>query len=67
VDGVTGRLVPSGDVNRFADALADYVQNAPLCHQHGEAGREAVKNRFSMASMQVAYAAIYARLCAGKE
>ena len=67
VDGTTGRLVPSGDVNRFADALADYVQNAPLRHQHGEAGREVVKNRFSMASMQVAYAAIYARLCAGKE
>lgn len=67
VDGVTGRLVPSGDVNRFADALADYVENAPLRHQHGEAGREVVKNRFSMASMQVAYAAIYARLCAGKK
>lgn len=66
-DGVTGRLVPSGDVNRFADALADYVQNAPLRHQHGEAGREVVKGRFSMASMQVAYAAIYARLCAGKQ
>lgn len=67
VDGVTGRLVPSGDVNRFADALADYVENALLRHQHGEAGREVVKNRFSMASMQVAYAAIYARLCAGKK
>jgi glycosyltransferase involved in cell wall biosynthesis len=67
VDGVTGRLVPSGDVNRFADALADYVQNAPLRHQHGGAGREVVKNRFSMASMQVAYTAIYARLCAGKK
>ncbi len=67
MDGVTGRLVPSGDVNRFADALADYVENAPLRHQHGEAGREVVKSRFSMASMQVAYGAIYARLCAGKE
>lgn len=67
VDGRSGTLVPSGDVTRFADALANYVENAPLRHQHGEAGREVVQDRFSMASMQVAYAAIYARLCAGNK
>ena len=66
-DGQTGRLVPSRDVNRFADALADYVENPALSHLHGGAGRAAVAARFSFQAMEAAYASIYARLCARKK
>ena len=65
--GETGQLVPSGDVNRFADALADYVENPAVRHRHGEAGRAAVMARFGFDAMQEAYAGIYARLCAGNQ
>jgi sugar transferase (PEP-CTERM/EpsH1 system associated) len=65
--GATGTLVPAGDVNRFADALEDYVETPTLRQQHGEAGRAAVMARYSFAAMQQAYAAIYARQCAGKQ
>jgi sugar transferase (PEP-CTERM/EpsH1 system associated) len=65
--GTNGRLVPAGDVNGFADALADYVETPTLRQQHGEAGRATVMARFSFAAMQQAYAAIYARQCAGKQ
>lgn len=65
--GTNGRLVPAGDVNGFADALADYVETPTLRQQHGEAGRATVMARFSFTAMQQAYAAIYARQCAGKQ
>jgi len=64
--GANGRLVPAGDVNGFADALADYVETPTLRQQHGEAGRATVVARFSFTAMQQTYAAIYARQCAGK-
>jgi len=67
LEGQTGRLVPSGDVNRFADALADYVENPDLSHLHGRAGRTAVAARFGFQAMEEAYASIYARLCARKK
>ena len=63
--GDTGRLVPAGDVTRFADALADYVENPTVRHRHGEAGRAAVVARFGFQTMQAEYRGIYARLCAG--
>lgn len=42
-DGVTGRLVPPGDIAAFADALADYCSNADLRLAHGAAGAAASK------------------------
>jgi glycosyltransferase involved in cell wall biosynthesis len=39
-DGVTGIVVPLGDVNSLARALQRYLENDPLRFEHGRAGRE---------------------------
>jgi sugar transferase (PEP-CTERM/EpsH1 system associated) len=66
-DGVTGRLVPPGDVTQFADALLHYVETPDLRRQHGGAGRETVRQRFAFNAMQGQYSALYARLCDGNQ
>lgn len=40
VDGVTGILIPAGDVSALADALVTYLQNPELRRKHGQAGCE---------------------------
>ena len=37
-DGVTGILVDPGDIEGFADAIADYAKSAKLRRKHGEGG-----------------------------
>ena len=37
-DGVTGRLSTPGDIDAFAEALADYQRDPELRKRHGEAG-----------------------------
>ena len=39
-DGVTGRLSRPGDIDAFANALAEYQRNPELRKRHGEAGLE---------------------------
>lgn len=46
IDGVTGRVVPVGDVRALAVAIQDYI-DVPRCrHLHGEAGRARALREF---------------------
>lgn len=47
-DGVTGRLVPSGNPGALAAALADLVADAGLRTRLGVAGREVARRRFDV-------------------
>lgn len=40
IDGGTGRIVPAGDAEALADALAGYLDDPDLREQHGRAARE---------------------------
>jgi glycosyltransferase involved in cell wall biosynthesis len=46
-DGVTGTIVPLGDVTSFTRALERYLRNDLLRREHGEAGRKYVLRHFS--------------------
>jgi glycosyltransferase involved in cell wall biosynthesis len=45
-DGVTGTIVPLGDVDSFARALQKYLEDEGLRLKHGRAGRERVQRVF---------------------
>lgn len=45
-DGVTGKLVPIGDVDGLADALRDYLRDDLLRLRDGDAGRQRVAREF---------------------
>jgi len=45
-DGVTGTLVPYGDVASFAAAIRRYLQDDALRETHGQAGRRRVLSSF---------------------
>lgn len=63
-DGVTGRLVPSQDVDAMAHALlADFV-NPQLAQARGVAARADAERRFSLDGMVAAYGDLYERLLA---
>jgi sugar transferase (PEP-CTERM/EpsH1 system associated) len=64
--GVQGLLVPVGDVEALAEALARYAADAGLRVEHGQAGRARVEERFSMRAMLAAYGALYEGLCLKK-
>lgn len=61
-DGVTGRLVPSRDVETMARALLDDFNDTPAAARRGLAARAAVERRFSLDSMVAEYADLYERL-----
>lgn len=46
-DGVTGQLVPPGDVDALVEALRRYIENPELARRHAEAGRKHVRQEFS--------------------
>jgi glycosyltransferase involved in cell wall biosynthesis len=46
VDGVTGRVVPAGDVTALRDALAAVLSDPALADEWGAAGRERVLSEF---------------------
>jgi glycosyltransferase involved in cell wall biosynthesis len=51
VDSETGLLVPAGDPQALADALAELADRPALAHQFGEAGRERLRRQFSIDKM----------------
>jgi len=65
-DGVQGLLVPVGDLDALAQALARYAGDPALRAAHGRAGRARVEERFSMRAMLAAYGALYDGLCRQK-
>jgi glycosyltransferase involved in cell wall biosynthesis len=45
-DGVTGRVVPGGDVDRLTDALDEVLSDPELAREWGAAGRDRVLSEF---------------------
>jgi glycosyltransferase involved in cell wall biosynthesis len=58
-DGVNGRLLLRGDVPALADALVELAGDPELRRRMGEAGRQRIEARFSLARMT----ADYRRVC----
>ena len=50
-EGLTGRLVPSGDAEAMAQALMHYMLNPPLARKHGLAARAQARRDFGMDAM----------------
>ena len=48
IDGVTGRIVPPGDPNQMAAAVADYLQAPQGTEAMGRVARRSALERFSM-------------------
>ena len=61
----TGVLVPADDVSALADAIGDYVDDSGLRRAHGDSGRRAVEERFSLRSMVSGYLSVYDELVSG--
>lgn len=58
-DGVSGTLVPPGDPQRLAEALATYVLDAERTRQHGAAGRVRIEQQYSVSAMLAHYLDLY--------
>jgi glycosyltransferase involved in cell wall biosynthesis len=63
-DGVTGFLVPIGDVDTLADRLGRLLEDEELRVRMGQAARERVREHFSGAVMGAKTAQVYDRLLA---
>lgn len=50
-EGLTGRLVPSGDAEAMAQALMHYMLNPPQARKHGLAARAQAQRDFGMDAM----------------
>lgn len=66
IDGVTGFLIPTGDVNALRKALAIYVGDPALLSKHGLAGRDVVETEFNLDRMVSDYDQLYTKLLATK-
>ncbi len=60
VDGVTGALVPVGDVDRFTQAGQRYLESRALRSSHGAAGLARVRSSFDQPKLWAALAEAYA-------
>ncbi|MFC5907984.1 glycosyltransferase [Streptacidiphilus monticola] len=61
-EGVTGRLVPQGDTERFAAEVAALLRQPGLRRAYGAAGRRRVLDRFGWNQVAAATEAVYAEL-----
>lgn len=59
VDGVTGALVETGDVEELAQAIARYATDPALCERQGGAALERVKRSFAQEKVFEAHANFY--------
>jgi sugar transferase (PEP-CTERM/EpsH1 system associated) len=64
--GAHGTLVPAGDPEALAQALAAYVRDPELARSHGRAARARIEHSYSMAAMLAAYLGLYDSLCKSK-
>lgn len=65
IDGLTGFLVPAGDVDAMADAVIRLLQDRTLATRLGAQGRELVREQYSVELMVRKVDELYRRLCAG--
>jgi sugar transferase (PEP-CTERM/EpsH1 system associated) len=63
-DGVTGALVPAGNVQAMADGLERLVADPVRSRALGRAGRQEVERRFSLDAMVASYQGMYDKLLA---
>jgi sugar transferase (PEP-CTERM/EpsH1 system associated) len=58
-DGVSGTLVPPGDAEQLAEALASYVLDEERTRRHGAAGRARIEQKYSVSAMLDHYLDLY--------
>jgi glycosyltransferase involved in cell wall biosynthesis len=61
-DGVTGALVPGGDVQALAAAVERYLTDSGRRRHHGLLARDTARERFGMEPMVRAYEAVWRRV-----
>lgn len=61
-DGLTGMLVPRGDVERLAVAIEDIVDDPALARRLGESGRRHVQNHYSIHSITESLLDLYSQV-----
>jgi len=66
IDNETGALVPAGDPQALAAALAAYVRAPSLARRHGATARARIVQKYSIDAMLASYVALYDRLCKSK-
>ena len=62
VDGVTGKLFPSGDIEALASELLAYSTSPGLRLHHGSQGRDRAISLFSIKAMVESYEAVWERV-----
>lgn len=62
VEGATGLIMPSGDIEAMAQALVSLAGNPDRAQSMGQAGRARVERQFSLPAMVSAYQGLYDRL-----
>ncbi|MEE2888717.1 MAG: glycosyltransferase [Planctomycetota bacterium] len=58
----TGRIVPAGDLDAFADSLAALLQDPESARRQGSAARLRIQRKFDEQQMVAGYASLYASL-----
>jgi len=61
-DGVTGLLVPAGDVDAMRDGLLNLIRRPELRREYGEAGRDRYERDFTLNKMLTKTAGVYGEL-----
>ena len=61
-DGVTGRLVPTGDTAQLAQAILDLAKDEPMRTRMGQAARVVVESRYSLKSIGTQHLRLFEEL-----
>lgn len=67
IDGVTGQIVPAGDVDAMAHSLVQLASSPELAQSMGRAGRQRILEKFSLDAMVGTYQGLYDRLLGTSE
>ena len=65
-DGVTGVLVPAGEIDAMAQAILGYFRDRAMANQHGAAGRVRALSGFSLRTMIKSYHRLYQQLLSSR-
>jgi len=65
VGGVTGLLIPPGDLSAWSAAVSQLLDDSALRERYGSAGRDRVQERFSGDAMTESYLRLYQSLLIG--
>lgn len=62
IDGETGTLIPPGDADALADALAGYLRDPDRLRDEGRRARDRAEQSFSLGTMVSRYSELYGEL-----